>query len=324
MRTRRLFSVLLGAVLPSLLPTGPAAGAPAHGAFKVGVTTLTFTRPATGTGTPRSLETIIWYPAGQGGTEEALGRRDAAVHRGRFPLIVFSHGACGRPTEATFLTKTLATYGFIVAAPRRPGHTADDFPGCLTGAATIDAFVNGVPDVRFVIDAMLATAGDPASRFARRLRPEAIAMAGLSFGGFLTLGAEQQEDRLVAALVMVPGGNAALGPTPIAIPTLVIGAEHDSVVGFPESETTYDRLVGPRFLVELLAANHLSVVDDCFNHDLNLSFCVATDISQDAAHALVLRYAVPFLRRYVKGRGVAGHLLVRPVDGVRLTAEPEP
>jgi predicted dienelactone hydrolase len=322
MRTRPLSSLLLGAVLLGVLPAGRAAGAPAHGAFKAGVTTLTFTRAATGTGTPRPLETTIWYPAGQGGTDEALGRRDAAVHRGRFPLIVFSHGACGRPTESTYLTKTLATYGFVVAAPRHPGHTADDFPGCLT--ATLDAFVNRVPDIRFVIDSMLGEAGDPASRFARRLRPEAIAMAGLSFGGFTTLSAEQQEPRLVAALVMVPGGTAVLGPTDITIPTMVIGSEHDTVVGFAESENAYARLAGPRFLVELLAANHLSVVDDCFNHDLNLSLCVATDISQEAAHALVLRYAVPFFRRYVKGRGVAGPLLVRPVDGVRLTAEPAP
>lgn len=307
------------------LASGAAArggGGAQRGPYKVGVTTLTFTKTAVGSGAPRPLATVIWYPAaGRTGTEEALGRRDATVRRGRFPLIIFSHGACGRPIEASYLTVALASYGFVVAAPPHPGHTADDFPDCLN--AVVDAFLNRLPDVRFTIDSMLAEAANPSSRFAHRLRTEVIGMSGLSFGGFDTLLAAQQEPRLLAALALVPGGTGVLGATDITIPTMVIGAERDKVVGFAESQKAYERLAGPRFLVELLGGNHLSAVDDCFNQELDHSFCVAEDITQDAAHRLVLRYAVPFFRRYLEKKRNAAHMLVRSVDGITLQAQPK-
>ncbi len=292
-----------------------AVGRTAAAAFPVGTTTRTFTTTSVG-GTPRTLSTILWYPAvRRTGTPDALGLRDATVRRGRFPLVVFMHGTCGLPDEATYLTKGLASQGFVVAAPAHPGLTLDDLPGCLSLGATIEAGANALPDVRVVIDAMLAEAGDPSSRFGKRLRPDAIAMAGLSFGGWATLLGAQEEPGVRAALALVPGGTALLPPGDIAVPTMVIGSERDQVVGFAESETAYQRLAGPRFLVELLGGNHLSVVDSCSN------LCVPGDISQDDAHRLVLHYAVPFLRRYVAGRAVAIRRLARPVRGVTVEAE---
>src|SRR5262245_7356917 len=112
--TRALVVVLALAVLAA--PRG-AIGA----RFPVGVTTLTFTKTSVTSGTPRPLPTVIWYPAvGRTGTPEPLGRRDATMRRGRFPLIVFSHGTCGRPSEASYLTMALAAQGFVVAAPPHP------------------------------------------------------------------------------------------------------------------------------------------------------------------------------------------------------------
>jgi predicted dienelactone hydrolase len=285
----------------------------------VGVTTTTFTKTSVTTGAPRPLATTIWYPAvPHTGTADRFGRRDARVRRGHFPLVVFSHGTCGRPTEASYLTMPLAALGFVVAAPAHPGDTADDLPGCLGGPDFVDSAANRVPDVRFVLDSMLALAADRTSSFSRRLRADALGVSGLSFGGYTTLLAAQQEPRFTAALTMVPGGTVFLQKNDITIPTMVIGAEHDQVVGFMESENAYARLAGPRFLVELLRANHLSVVDDC------TPFCVASDITQDAAHALVLHYALPFVARYLAHHG-HGHarVLTRQIDGVVLTAEPK-
>jgi predicted dienelactone hydrolase len=211
----------------------------------------------------------------------------------------------------------------VVAAPPHPGHTADDFPDCLLPTAVVDTVLNRLPDVRFTIDAMLAeAAADGSSRFARHIRPDAIGMSGVSFGAFTTLLAAQQEPRLRAALALVPGGSAALGPVDIAIPTMVIGAERDRVVEFAESEKVYARVAGPRFLVELLGANHLSAVDSCFNADLGVDLCVAEDISQGDAHRLVLRYALPFAERYLAGRRAAGRALGREVRGVVLEEDP--
>ena len=82
-----------------------AAARTAGAAFPVGTTTRTLVTTSV-SGTPRTLDTIVWYPAvPRTGTPEALGLRDAKVRRGRFPLIVFMHGTCGRPDEATYLTK---------------------------------------------------------------------------------------------------------------------------------------------------------------------------------------------------------------------------
>ena len=79
----------------------------------------------------------------------------------------------------------------------------------------------------------------------------------------------------------------------------MIGAERDTIVPFAESEAVYALLRGPRFLVQLLGGNHLSAVDDCYNHDLDLDLCVPGDITQADAHRLVLRYAVlPDIERY--------------------------
>src|SRR4029079_7184256 len=147
------------------------------------------------------------------------------------------------------------------------------------------------------IDSMLAEAASPSSRFSHRLRDGVIGVTGLSFGGFTTLLTTRLDTRVTAALALVPGGTATLGTTPIAAPTMVIGAERDQVVGFAESEKAYALLGGPRFLVELLAANHLSVVDDCKNN-LGFDLCVPGDISQDDAHEVVLHYALPFVRRH--------------------------
>jgi predicted dienelactone hydrolase len=303
-------------LLALLLALAALAGARTASAFPVGTTSRSFATTSV-TGTPRTLATVLWYPAiPRTGTPGALGLSDATVRRGRFPLVVFAHGTCGRPSEASYLTKALAAAGFVVAAPAHPGLTAADAPGCLSLGATIDAGLNAVPDVRVVIDAMLAEGDDPSSPFANRLRPDAIGMAGLSFGGYATLLAAQAEPRLRAALALVPGGTSLLQPGDIVIPTMVIGSERDQVVGFAESQRAYQRLAGPRFLVELLGGDHLSVVDDCS------PLCVPGDISQDDAHRLVLHYALPFLRRYLAGKPVPSRRLVRAVAGVTVEAEP--
>jgi len=278
---------------------------------KVGVTTITFEKTSVTTGAPRSLATIIWYPAaGRSGTPEALGLRDAKVKRGHFPLIVFSHGNCGRPREATYLTMALARMGFVVAAPPHVGNTADDRT-CAN--AFIDSAANRVPDVRFVLDAMLALNAAKSSPFYRRLRAEDVGIAGLSFGGYATLLASQMEPRFRTAFALVPGGTVFLGQDDITIPTIVIGAEHDQIVTYAESVKAYERLAGPRMLVKLLGGDHLNAVDEC-------PFLCGT-LTQEEAHERILHYALPFFRRYLAGRRVPSRVLTRPIDGVEVTAE---
>jgi predicted dienelactone hydrolase len=305
-------SILLAIIAVVIGGTAGAGAAPSR--YAVGVTAITFTKSSVTTGEPRPLITTIWYPAAAGtGTPEALGLRDADVYAKRFPLIVFSHGNCGRPAEASYLTMALASRGFVVAAPAHLGNTKDR-PDC--GANFVDSFQNRVPDVMFVVDSMLAETASTSSRFTDRLQPDAIGISGLSFGGYTTLVAAQRDSRLRAALSMVPGGVSAIDANDITIPTMVLGAERDRVVGFPDSEAAYKRIAGPRFLVELLASDHLSVTDDCF------PLCSPEYIPQDEAHRIVLHFALPFFRYYLTQGQSQGAGLIRAVPHAKLTAEP--
>src|SRR5438093_12551494 len=141
-----LFAALL---LPSLAVALPDFSQP--GRFAVGVTNQTFTTTSVRTGDPRVLDTVVWYPAVEGtGTQSAIGFRDARVRRGRFPLLIFSHGSCGFPGQSIFFTKTLASWGFVVAAPPHPGNEIfDGFPGCF--AESINSLMERPHDVSVTI-----------------------------------------------------------------------------------------------------------------------------------------------------------------------------
>jgi predicted dienelactone hydrolase len=302
------------ALLLTLASSAAARDWTKPGPYAVGVRTLTFTKTSVTTGEPRVLATRVWYPTvKRSGTPSPLGRVDAKVKKGRFPLIIYSHGNCGDPDEASYLTMALASWGFVVAAPPHPGNTrTDGFATCLQNFG--DSGQNRVPDVRFTLDAMLAETATPPSPFAKRIRPTGIGITGGSYGGFTTLWSAQQDARFTAAMAGVPGGADVVAP--LTIPLMVQGAERDEIVPFsPESEKAFAKGAGPRYLVKLLAATHLSFFDDCAG-------CPATNVPQDEAHRLVLRYAVPFFVRYLKDGRAAGKAITKPVAGVELTAEP--
>src|SRR5262245_2642588 len=126
-------------------------------AGRVGVTKLSLIKPSLTTGQPRALDPTVWYPAAAKRTASPYVNAvpDAPVRRGKFPMIVFSHGSCGRPTEATYYTTELAKRGFIVVAPTHPGNTADDgLAVCASTDSFVDSAINRVPDVKATIDAM--------------------------------------------------------------------------------------------------------------------------------------------------------------------------
>jgi predicted dienelactone hydrolase len=304
----------VAAVVVTVLAARAACAQDREGRFPVGITQRTFIKTSVTTGAPRVLDTIVWYPAVRGtGTAEAQGLRDARIRRGRRPLVVFSHGACGQPEAASYLMRALAADGIIAAAPPHPGHTRAD-GNVVCRASRVDTYVNRVPDLQFVVDSLLALSEDRASPFAGRLRRSAIGVSGTSFGGFTALFMAQREPRVRAVLSLVPGGIAALDAGDIGIPAMVIGAELDGTTGIAAAREAYDRLTGPRFLIELLGGGHLSVVDDCAP--------LCGTLAEDEGHRLVVRYARPFFRRYLARRRVPGRALVRAVPGVELTVEP--
>ncbi len=285
----------------------------AAGPFTPGVRVISWTKDSVASpGTPRTLETVIWYPApaGSGPLDERYGSAvlDAAVAPGAgpYPIVLFSHGSCGYALQSTFLTPLLASRGFIVVAPPHPGNTLFEFPACGTPTAQARSFLERPQDMIFVLDQLLAASADPASPFFGTADATRIAMTGHSFGGLTTFLVAAADSRIRAAVAMAP---AAPPNGRLDIPSLIALGNVDSVVDNARSRTAFAASVAPKMLIEIEHAGHYAFSDACFPSP-DCSF--PTTLSQDEAHAAALRWIVPFLERYGAGRAEARPLLGPP------------
>jgi predicted dienelactone hydrolase len=141
----------------------------------------------------------------------------------RAPLIAYSHTSGGHKGQASFLCSHLASHGYVVAAVDHVGTTAADAAeraeraarGERMTRAESDAFVrriiaDRVPDIRFLLDAMLGGAT------ADSIDRDRIGLVGHSFGGWAVLAVPEVDDRVRAIVAMAPAGNSK--PLPGIIP----------------------------------------------------------------------------------------------------------
>lgn len=154
------------APLVLLLPAAPVHAADAA-QYKVGMAVRHFTPsgPFDWRGArEHDLKVTLWYPAQASAKEIAietptaepiwqagLAAPDAPAARGRFPLVVLSHGTGSAGVQLAWLATTLARHGFIAAAVNHPGNSYEDnttFEGFLLRwqrardlSATIDAIL---------------------------------------------------------------------------------------------------------------------------------------------------------------------------------------
>ena len=277
--------------------TGAPADYTQPGPLPVGVTTIEITTTSVTTGAPRVLATQVWYPAVAGtGTPAGALLRDADVAKGRHLLVVFSHGSCGLPNQSPFLMEALASRGMILAAPPHPGNTTRD--DCDAPGALADAYANRPADVAAVTDRFLALSKDKTSRFHRHVNPKRLGVAGHSFGGQTTLRVAAGDKRFKVGLALAPA--VAPGIT-IAVPLMVMTGELDSLTPFAEdAEPSYALATGPRWLVKILRTGHCAFIPVCLEQFCGAG-CEPGTLAPAEANALVLRYAVPFMLRYLEG-----------------------
>lgn len=240
----------------------------APGPHAVGVRTLDITDP------PRSrvFACEVWYPADTAGPADAVPggeHRDAPAPAGTHPLVVYSHHSVGSSRAATFLTRHLASHGYVVAAPDHSGVTppveGEQTPDAHR--ARVDAIVAArVPDVRTVLDRMLAGAARV------DLDPEHVGLVGHSFGGWTVLAAPDVEPRVRAVVAHSPGGskNPRPGILPLdldfawghEVPTLYLAAEDDVSIPPEQVRDVFDRTPGPTRMITLRRADHLHFIDN--------------------------------------------------------------
>lgn len=165
-----------------------------------------------------------------GSLSSHLIAQDGPLARGRFPLIVATHGyevAAGKNIPDTL--ETLASNGYIVASVE---HTGDDdawyqtyfmehYLGLNLGpnpSIYADTIYQRVKDVSFVISAMLAGQADRSRMpFAREIQAKRIGVIGYSLGGMTALATVTgissmglPADRRVKAAFMGAGTNYGL------------------------------------------------------------------------------------------------------------------
>lgn len=136
---------------------------------------------------PRPLAVTVWYPATAAGAQSATAQdrifeipfasKDTEIRKGRFPLILLSHGSGSRAEGMGWIAAELAEAGFIVAAPNHPGTTSGD----STPAATPKIWER-TGDISAVITALSA---DP--QWKASIDPARIGMLGFSLGGTTVL-----------------------------------------------------------------------------------------------------------------------------------------
>ncbi len=268
------------------------------GPYPVGVRTVVLVDPSRRdafAGGPRTLVTEIWYPAREearkmprarfseffGPYQEEAGKtlrrdledverrfqtlaaRDAVLRKGRWPLLVFSHGNGGFRHQNAFQMDHLASHGFVVAAPDHTGNSRlSPLPSGAVGYDRKGRWQSARDrplDIRFLMDQLSAGEDPQLSWLAGSVDPGAIGLLGHSFGGLTVSEVGAQDSRIKAILPM----TVALGKT-TEVPTLVMLGAQDRTVGLPGnmmSRGYFLSLRGPRYLFVLRRGGHFTFTD---------------------------------------------------------------
>ncbi|MEM6986697.1 MAG: alpha/beta fold hydrolase [Pseudomonadota bacterium] len=263
----------------------------------------------------RDLEGWIWYPTDDTQDERPVlgtavwapvkGIENATPARGRFPLVLVSHGMYGNTRNQAWLARGLAQRGYLVAAINHPGSTTYD-----RRPSESRRLWERPRDLSRLLDHLLAD-----DLWRARVDPERVAAAGHSLGGLtvvrlvgavgdterhselcardanhidcqalaqLNIGhaedAEQlngsdRDPRIRAAVSMDLGGTQSLSHASIAaieVPMLVMGASRGELINQNRESKALAALL-PTDLVDefhLADTGHFDYLGECTDKGL--------------------------------------------------------
>jgi len=186
--------------------------------------------------TERSLPTYVWMPHSGGA----------------FPLVVFVHGYDVGPLTYARFCSTLASAGYIVAAPSFP--LEDPSRGYGLDRADLP---NEATDVAFVIDSL----GHDA--LPDRIEDSKVAVVGHSDGADVALMLGYQKGTFDSSVlaVVADAPDPMTGPSiPSKRPLLLIQGNADSVVPYSASQSVFRQVEAPQYYLTLLGAGHLAPI----------------------------------------------------------------
>lgn len=167
----------------------------------------------------------------------------------RAPLIVLSPGIGAEPGMVHHHAEFYASHGYIVAL----GYSVANWFGEQMDIAALAA---NQADL------------DPTSPLYQRVDFSHILLVGHSAGGGAAIreaglldkllqSAGREDARIAGTVGINPGpSDFGLASPPSPVPTLVLAAEHESLVPWPMSKLAYDRATGPKWWAVVRGAEH--------------------------------------------------------------------
>ncbi len=272
---------------------------------------------------------------------------------GPYPLVVYSHGSGGLRYIHSRYTETIASHGYVVAAPDHTGNTAVDLILQSTADPMVTA-LNRPDDVRAVIDELANPASAVAGGLDGHVDLERVAVTGHSFGGFTSYavvggyenpaGATEPDDRVDAVITLAPAASAEWLTDPmleaVDVPSLVFGATDDTSTPIDPNVTRPWALTTgrPSYRVDLVSAEHQTFTDVCDYVDFLPTLdavpdvivdtidrfaeagCQADDMPSDRAQALINTFAVTFLEEIFRDGSPIDPKAVDMPDDIRYQA----
>lgn len=243
----------------------------------------------------RTINIAVWYPADVApasityGTAHVAGTavKDAPVKRGSWPLVVFAHGYSGSGIGSATLAETVASYGFVWAAPDLTDEIVEvRINGPVTGnirdalrklgdkPPSLDTYGYRIEQTRSTLDTLLA-------RPEFNLDAERITLAGHSLGAWTVMHLALVDPRPKSIVLYSMGELNYLFKherffseeelSQLKIPAFYLyGSKEKQAVerfGPPNSVFAYRNTRAQSCLVEIRGGNHFVYVNREVAHD---------------------------------------------------------
>jgi dienelactone hydrolase len=249
--------------------------------------------------------------------------RDAPVRKGRFPVIIFSHGNGGSRHQNTFWCDFVASHGYIIVSADHTGNAGMTFlkEGRVPfqNGERANSAADRPKDMIFLLDQMIKWNEGADERFQGKLDFSRPCAAGMSFGSMTAVRVADMDPRFKSVIAM---SGAYPQESNLKVPVLWMLGTEDRTIGSAGNAIIrglHEKHDGPSFLLELKNGGHYSFTD-MFKVNPNFGDGVGKGTRRDGGttfdftsmettYTIINEYSVLFLRLYAKNDNSARSFL---------------